>query len=152
MGESSDGIRASDADRGRTVTLLQHHFEVGRLTVLEFEDRTRQAYASRTLGDLAALLADLPAEPVPEPVVPRVSRQGLQGQWAHYASVSLLLVGIWALSGRGYFWPAWPMLGWGFALVSHALRAGDGTRHHCRAHRRAWAASSATSTTTWPPR
>ena len=33
--------------------------------------------------------------------------------------VNLFLVGIWALAGAGYFWPAWPALGWGFALVAH---------------------------------
>jgi hypothetical protein len=28
-----------------------------------------------------------------------------------------LLVAIWALTGMGYFWPVWPALGWGFALL-----------------------------------
>ena len=31
-----------------------------------------------------------------------------------------LLVVIWALTGAGYFWPIWPMLGWGIGVLSHA--------------------------------
>lgn len=33
--------------------------------------------------------------------------------------VNLFLVGVWALAGFGYFWPAWPALGWGLALSAH---------------------------------
>ena len=33
-----------------------------------------------------------------------------------------LLVAIWALSGGGYFWPAWPAAGWGFALLMQLVR------------------------------
>jgi hypothetical protein len=33
-----------------------------------------------------------------------------------------LLVTIWLLTTPGgYFWPVWPMLGWGFGLASHGL-------------------------------
>jgi len=28
-----------------------------------------------------------------------------------------MLVGIWALTGAGYFWPAWVMLAWGVGLA-----------------------------------
>jgi hypothetical protein len=34
--------------------------------------------------------------------------------------VQLLLIAIWALSGFGYFWVIWPMMGWGIGLVAHA--------------------------------
>ncbi|HEU4321125.1 MAG TPA: 2TM domain-containing protein [Acidimicrobiia bacterium] len=30
-----------------------------------------------------------------------------------------MLVVIWALSGQNYFWPVWPMLGWGIGLLLH---------------------------------
>lgn len=33
--------------------------------------------------------------------------------------VSLFLVAIWALAGFGYFWPAWPAVGWGLAVGLH---------------------------------
>jgi 2TM domain len=38
---------------------------------------------------------------------------------AIYAIVNVMLVVIWAVSGRGYFWPIWPILGWGVAVVIH---------------------------------
>ncbi len=37
-----------------------------------------------------------------------------------YCAVNALLVLIWAGSGAGYFWPIWPIAGWGFGLVMHA--------------------------------
>jgi hypothetical protein len=36
-----------------------------------------------------------------------------------YGVVNLLLVLIWALTGRGDFWPIWPILGWGVGLALH---------------------------------
>ena len=37
-----------------------------------------------------------------------------------YLVVNVLLVGIWAASGGGYFWPIWSILGWGIGLGCHA--------------------------------
>jgi hypothetical protein len=54
-------VRASDADRERTVALLREHHAVGRLTPEEFSERVDKAFAAKTLGDLEVLLADLPA-------------------------------------------------------------------------------------------
>ena len=45
---------------------------------------------------------------------------GLRRHLTFYALVNVLLIGIWAASGAGYFWPVWVMLGWGFALAAHA--------------------------------
>jgi hypothetical protein len=54
-------IRASDADRDAALSDLSEHFQAGRLTAGEFEERTGQALAARTLGEIRELLADLPA-------------------------------------------------------------------------------------------
>jgi hypothetical protein len=54
-------LRASDADRDRTVAALRHHAAAGRLTVDELDERAERAYAARTLTELAELHADLPA-------------------------------------------------------------------------------------------
>jgi hypothetical protein len=54
-------LRASDADRERTAQLLREHHAVGRLTAEEFEGRLEQVFHAKTLGELDALLADLPA-------------------------------------------------------------------------------------------
>jgi uncharacterized protein DUF1707 len=53
-------LRASDADRERTVAALEHHAAVGRLTVEELDARSEQAYVAATLAELAALQSDLP--------------------------------------------------------------------------------------------
>lgn len=37
-----------------------------------------------------------------------------------YLVVNGFLVAIWALTGGGYFWPAWVMGAWGIGLVMHA--------------------------------
>jgi hypothetical protein len=34
-----------------------------------------------------------------------------------YVMVNLLLVVIWAVTGPGYFWPIWPIAGWGIGLA-----------------------------------
>ncbi len=67
-------IRASDADRDAVVAALSEHFQAGRRTTEELEERTGQALAARTLGQLDELTADLPApRPAapPAPVAPR---------------------------------------------------------------------------------
>jgi hypothetical protein len=53
-------LRASDADRERTVAALEHHATIGRLTVDELDARSEKAYAASTLAELAALQSDLP--------------------------------------------------------------------------------------------
>ena len=54
-------MRASDADRERTSSLLREHHAQGRLTPEEFDHRIDMTFTAKTMGDLDALLADLPA-------------------------------------------------------------------------------------------
>jgi hypothetical protein len=54
-------VRASDAEREQTVTVLQRGFADGRLTHAELEDRVGAAYKALTTVELRALTADLPA-------------------------------------------------------------------------------------------
>src|SRR5207245_477241 len=63
-------LRASDADRDRTVALLRDHAAEGRLTLEEFSERMERAYLARTHNELEELARDLPA---PAPLV--VSRR-----------------------------------------------------------------------------
>jgi len=53
-------LRVSDADRDRAIAELSEHYQAGRLTVDELEERTGQALQARTGQDLAVLFADLP--------------------------------------------------------------------------------------------
>ena len=39
---------------------------------------------------------------------------------AIYLIVNALLVVIWAVTGAGYFWPIWPIAGWGIGLAFNA--------------------------------
>jgi hypothetical protein len=54
-------LRASDADRDRTVAALRHHAAAGRLTMDELDARSERAWDATTLSELAELQADLPA-------------------------------------------------------------------------------------------
>jgi len=54
-------MKASDSDRDAVVSDLSEHFQAGRLTAGEFDERTGRALAARTWGELRDLLADLPA-------------------------------------------------------------------------------------------
>jgi len=54
-------MKASDAERDEVVAALSEHFQAGRLTTQELEDRTGLALSARTLGELDALTTDLPA-------------------------------------------------------------------------------------------
>jgi hypothetical protein len=60
-GQPPPQMKASDADRDEVVTALSEHFQAGRLTTEELEDRTGRALSARTLGELDVLTADLPA-------------------------------------------------------------------------------------------
>jgi Domain of unknown function (DUF1707) len=59
-------MKASDSDRDAVVSDLGEHFQAGRLTAGEFDERMGRALAARTWGELRGLLADLPATQ-PEP-------------------------------------------------------------------------------------
>jgi hypothetical protein len=86
---SSPGdLRASDADRERVVALLAEAASDGRLTLGEHSERTERAYSARTLGELAALTADLAlptAQPIRldgrGPVAGVFSRDRREGRW-----------------------------------------------------------------------
>ncbi len=58
MGDLPD-IRATDADRERTVTVLRTSVANGQLTVDELDERVEAAYAARTRGELERLVEDL---------------------------------------------------------------------------------------------
>jgi hypothetical protein len=52
---------AATADRERAIDVLKAGFAEGRLTRDEHDDRVARVYAARTYGELAPLVADLPA-------------------------------------------------------------------------------------------
>lgn len=46
----------------------------------------------------------------------QIAWRAFEGHARVYMLVNLFLVGIWAATGFGYFWPVWPAMGWGLAL------------------------------------
>ena len=130
-------MRASDADRERTSSLLREHHAQGRLTAEEFNDRLDRAFEAKTLGELDALLADLPGidlyrlpaagiRPAPPGAVrPRSGRGGGSAvsrradgtvspqrvaAWAAWATISSLLLAVWLVVGfvsGGAAWFPW---------------------------------------------
>ena len=112
----ADDIRASDAEREEVITALRSHAGDGRLDVEELDQRIEGAYAAKTRRELVALTDDLPRAPR----APRDERREFAEHLRFYVSVMALLVVIWALTGMGYFWPIWPIVGWGVGIVSHA--------------------------------
>jgi hypothetical protein len=54
-------LRVSDADRDRAVAQLSEHFQAGRLTLEEFDERSGQALRAKTARELTDLFTDLPA-------------------------------------------------------------------------------------------
>ncbi len=58
----SGALRVSDADRDRAIAELSEHFQAGRLTTEELEDRTGRALQARTARELAELFTDLPRQ------------------------------------------------------------------------------------------
>jgi hypothetical protein len=106
------GLLASDADRDRVAERLRAAAGEGRLTSEELEERLERSFSARTDAELEPLVADLPSPRRRAPVPRDHSHERA------YVATMLLLVAIWALTGAGYFWPIWPMLGWGIGVVA----------------------------------
>ncbi len=140
-------LRASDADRDRTASLLREHLAAGRLTPDEFNERLDRAFAARTVGEIDALLKDLPSIDLyrlPDAALTRTPRQqqpprrGRPGHsgawraaWGVWFTVVLICFVVWGLSGGGYLWPLWVAGPWGAVLAgswvtSNALRGETG--------------------------
>jgi fatty acid desaturase len=115
-------MRAADADRERIAERLRDAAVEGRIRADELEERLEAALSASTYDELDRLVADLPA-PVPEP------RRRRARVPVNYLAVSALLIVIWALTGAGYFWPIWPILGWGLCAGPQLARIGFRSCH-----------------------
>ncbi|MDC0765716.1 DUF1707 and DUF4190 domain-containing protein [Streptomyces sp. HD] len=126
-GPGAPAMLASHADRERAVDVLRAGFGEGRLEQPEFEKRVARAYAARTVGELALLVADLPQGPVPQPApvtpVPRtflpVSRPQTNGKAVGSAVCGVLCLVSFGLTGI-------PAVVLGHAARSEIRRTGEG--------------------------
>jgi hypothetical protein len=122
-------LRASDAERAQIIELLRRHHEAGRLTAEELAERIERVNAATTFGDLDAAMANLPRllPPLAPPTAtvqertPGAARQAFYRVLFAYVVINLFLIGIWAFSGRGAFWPIWVLLGWGLGMAFYAF-------------------------------
>src|SRR5258708_37129387 len=109
-------IRASDADRDRTATLLREHLAAGRLSPEEFSERLDRAFGAKTVGEIDALLKDLPGIDLyrlPDAALTRYPRRANDNRphrggrnrawraaWGAWFTVRLICFVVWGLGGR----------------------------------------------------
>ena len=106
----------SDREREFAARHLHDAACAGALSVTEFDRRLDRALSAATRGELEAVLLDLP---VPRPTRGSRWRRWLRSHLGAYAIVNAGLIAIWAAAGFGYFWPVWPIIGWGMLMAGH---------------------------------
>lgn len=133
---SEHDMRVGDSERDETATQLSEHFAAGRLDHSEFAERTERALSARTRGDLDILLNDLPVLPVAvQPSATLAATAGItpsqlseRAEWRRstlttWAVFAVFFVILWAVTGAGYFWPVFPILGWGIGVAVSGIQA-----------------------------
>jgi hypothetical protein len=109
-------MRISDLDRELAARRLCDAASTGVLGVAELEYRLERVLSAATHGQLEAVLLDLPA---PRRVHGSPLRRWLHAHFGAFVIVNCGLVAIWAAAGLGYFWPVWPLIGWGMVIAGH---------------------------------
>jgi len=163
-GQTRDQMRAADGDRAVVAERLRNALDEGRLTLAEYDERVRVAYASVTYADLNKLLSDLPtsggvlelrppshapAAP-PQPVrapgpprprpAPRRIPTALMVLWTVWGGIVAVNMAVWLILtvtvGGIYPWPIWVAGPSGAALlaVTIGVQAIRETRHDPREH------------------
>ena len=97
--QGNNSLRASDAERDRTLEALATASAEGRLSLEEYSQRSDAVLVARTLGELTGLTADLPAPPqsdpapVPVEITAVLGNESRKGPWvvpAHLTVRSVL--------------------------------------------------------------
>jgi hypothetical protein len=129
-------LRATDGDRNVVHQVLADAYADGRLDREEFDTRTAQTAAARTLGELPPLLADLVAPtPVPSGGVPPASaavlrqravakyRADRRDAFLGFLAPSFICMVIWfAFGASQFFWPGFVIAGTGINVLSMLIR------------------------------
>lgn len=151
----NDHVRVSDAERQFVVDRLRDETSAGRLTLDEFDERAGEAYVARTRADLLHLLRDLPQNDLPlamqgdGPVVVdplagppdldararRRYRTRMRNGLGCFLSLNATVIAIDLLTGNGWDWSYWVLMGTGIGFVGQALK---GTGDDRAAELRAW--------------
>ena len=118
----AETLRAADADRHKIADQLKSALDEGRLSLGEYDDRVRQAYAARTYAELLILVADLPRPGVSAAEVSARQAAELRRAerklpmallvlwtiWGALAAVNLMVWFLVAVTVDGYVYP-WPI-------------------------------------------
>jgi uncharacterized protein DUF1707 len=132
-------LRTSDAEREQVATILRAAMTEGRLTLAEGEERLGACYAARYRDELVPLTADLPDQGrralAETPQAVAEVKRGLRRHARVVVAVSLILTGLWALSGAHFFWPLIPMIFLFLSLRAHGRQA---YYHHGRERIAPW--------------
>jgi Domain of unknown function (DUF1707) len=116
-------VRASDAEREQIAQIVRDAMSEGRLSLEEGEERLAQVYAVKYRDELIPLTADLPdGGPQQTRETPEDRREFRRHAGRHVGVVAVVagvLVGLWALSGAHFFWPAIPLTFLAVGLVRH---------------------------------
>ncbi len=113
-----DFVRASDEDRERVITQLRDEAAAGRLDTEELGARTEAALRARTHGELTELTRDLPVSSGSRRTSAPAPNRRRSSDLRRLLPLAALLIAIWALTGAGYFWPVWPILGVGISMLA----------------------------------
>jgi hypothetical protein len=140
-------LRAADADRHKIADQLKAALDEGRLTLGEYDDRVRAAYAARTYADLLILVADLPKPGLNAAEVKarraagarRAARKlpmALLILWTVWGVVTAVNATIWILvvttvEDDTYVWPVWLLVP-GAALAATTVGVQLIRRQHYR--------------------
>jgi hypothetical protein len=143
----AETLRAADADRHRIADRLKSALDEGRLSLGEYDERVREAYAARTYAELLILVADLPEPGVSAAEVSaRKAAEVRRGErklpiamlvlWTIWGSVAAVNLMVWLLvavtvAGDVYPWPIWLLVP-GVALGATTV----GVQHIRRQRRR----------------
>jgi hypothetical protein len=144
--ERMETLRAADADRHQIAEQLKSALDEGRLSLAEYDDRVRDAYAARTYAELLHLVADLPKPGLSAAEVnarraaelrreARKPPMALMVLWTIWGAVTAVNVVVWLLvaitAGDSiydvYPWPVWLLVP-GAALL--AVTVGVQTIRH----------------------
>lgn len=118
----STQIRASDEEREQFAHILRTAMTEGRLTLEEGEERLAAAYAATYRDELTPLTADLPGGGrhalADTPQARDFARRHIRRHAGKLVLVAAVLIGLWALSGAHFFWPAIPLAFLFFGLLA----------------------------------
>lgn len=113
-------LRAADRDRDEVAEILREQYAQGRLTLEEFGERSAAAVSAKTMGELRALTADLPAPAEPENSAWSPARM----RWIAVAGVAATAVVLGVVTYAGHSVLAWPS----WLVVLFAVRVLHGRR------------------------